>query len=175
MNRVLQLLLVQMCMVLNSFQIKSFCRVWESNYRTSLPLVASDWKTQTEAGMETTSCFPFPGRTGPDLSLSPVWMWQAPFLPGSWGNRCPNKRKQVSDCCSTPGMDQHQDSVQTVWPTQLAEELHLPLDNPWAIQLGEPIAQKDAEPLQDIFCGSDWRGACEDPGVPRAWSCYSSR
>lgn len=130
MNRVLQLLLVQMCMVLNSFQIKSFCRVWESNYRTSLPLVASDRKSQTEAGMETTPCFPFPGRTGTGLSLSPVWLWQAPFLPGSWGNRCPNKRKQVSDCCSTLGMDQHQDSVQTVWPTQLAEELHLPLDNP---------------------------------------------
>lgn len=38
----------------------------------------------------------------------------------------------------------------------------------WATQLGEPIAQKDAEPLQDVFCGSDWRGAYGDPGVPRA-------
>lgn len=37
-----------MCMVLNRFQIKSFCKVEERDYRTSVLPVDSDSKSQTE-------------------------------------------------------------------------------------------------------------------------------
>lgn len=60
----------------------------------------------------------------------------------------------MSVWCSTPGMDYHQDPVQTVWPAQLAEELCLPApgnplgDSAWTSHCSESCR----DPLQSTLC-----------------------